>query len=154
MWSAGHSSFHQHPALEQRHSPPIFLFVKWVNPEFPILPPYSLSLLSSLVHLSSSFPYFLGSDLIQPCIPVLAPIAVRQWSYILQSFISCTSLIKCWLASSQAGCIGGATRQKVEAGQPEQENSGKKKGALCSHNPETEEEDENASLIKDTKPCG
>ena len=36
-------------------------------------------------------------------------------------------LNKCWLASSQAGSIGGTTRQEVEAGQWEQENSGKDK---------------------------
>ena len=35
-------------------------------------------------------------------------------------------LNKRWLASSQAGSIGGTTRQELEAGQWEQENSGKK----------------------------
>ena len=36
-------------------------------------------------------------------------------------------LNKRWLASSQAGSIGGTTRQEVEVGQWEQENSGKRK---------------------------
>ena len=35
-------------------------------------------------------------------------------------------LNKCWLASSQAGIIGGTTRQEVEVGQWEQKYSGKK----------------------------
>ena len=35
-------------------------------------------------------------------------------------------LNKCWLASSQAGSIGGTTGQEAEVGQWEQENSGEK----------------------------
>ena len=35
-------------------------------------------------------------------------------------------LNKRWSISSQAGSIGGTTRQEVEVGQREQENSGKK----------------------------
>ena len=57
-------------------------------------------------------------------------------------------LIKCWLASSQAESIGEVTRQEVEAGQWEQENSGKRKDSVFSCHPDTEEEDENASLKK------
>ena len=48
-------------------------------------------------------------------------------------------LNKHWLASSQAGSIGGTTRQEVEAGQREQEISGKKDFLVCSHDPATEE---------------
>ena len=39
--------------------------------------------------------------------------AVGQWSFILSLVLF---LIKCWLASSQTGSIGRATRQEVEEG--------------------------------------
>ena len=48
-------------------------------------------------------------------------------------------LNKRWLSSSQEGNIGGTTRLEVEAGQWEQENSGKKKVLVCSRDPATEE---------------
>ena len=48
-------------------------------------------------------------------------------------------LNKRWLASSQAGSIGGTTRQEVEAGQGEQENSGKEEALSSQSCPDTED---------------
>ena len=61
-------------------------------------------------------------------------------------------LIKGWLASSQAGNIGGATRQEVEAGQPEQENSEKRKESVYSYHSDTEEARCDCLAKKGTKP--
>ena len=51
----------------------------------------------------------------------------------------CIVLIKCWLASNQAGSRGGVIRQEIEAERQEQENSGKRKESVCSRHPDTEE---------------
>ena len=58
------------------------------------------------------------------------------------------------MASSQGGSIGRVTRQEVEAGQREQENSGKKKAQSAVVTQTERKQDENASLMKGTKPCG
>ena len=58
-------------------------------------------------------------DLPPGCIPTPG---VKQWSVSVNYILN-----KCWLAHSQAGSIGGTTRQEVEAGQWEQDNFGKKK---------------------------
>ena len=42
------------------------------------------------------------------------------------------------MASSQAESIGRTTRQKIEAGKGEQENSGKKEVLVCKPDPATE----------------
>ena len=57
-------------------------------------------------------------------------------------------LNKCWLASSQAGSIGGTTRQEVKAGQQEQENSGKRKAYWAVLSQLEKKQDVTASLKK------
>ena len=64
--------------------------------------------------------------------------AVGQWSCTQWRFISCIALIKRWLASSQAGSRGGATR----TGEFWEEES-----SVCSHHPDASKM-KNASLIK------
>ena len=57
-------------------------------------------------------------------------------------------LNKCWLASSQAGSIGGTTRQEEEVGQGEQEYSGKKEAFSAVVSPSQKKQDVTASLKK------
>ena len=52
------------------------------------------------------------------------------------------------MANNQAGSISKATRQEVEVGQQEQENSGKRKGQSAVITQMQRRQDENASLKK------
>ena len=62
------------------------------------------------------------------------------------------TLNKCCLASSQAGSIGRTTIQKVEAGQGEQENSGKQEAPSAILAQITEQATCELTAEKDTKP--